>query len=141
MIEFMNVSKRFGTVQALNQLNLQFGQGKIIGLFGPNGAGKSTTMKMIAGLNQPDNGSVLIDGKRPRQVRASIAYLPEIDHLYGWLTLQQDADFSPLARRDWTCLRLMIPEKDFQDMGRFFPPIPEQVAAVDAVCEIGAAAF
>ncbi len=101
MIEFTNVSKRFGRVQALNQLNLQFSQGKIIGLFGPNGAGKSTAMKMIAGLNQPDSGNVLVDGKKPRQRRASIAYLPEIDHLYGWWTLQQAADFTRSFYADW----------------------------------------
>lgn len=101
MIEFTDVSKSFGSVQALNQLNLQFTQGKIIGLFGPNGAGKSTTMKMIAGLNQPDSGSVLIDGNKPRQSRANIAYLPEIDHLYGWWTLQQAADFTRSFYADW----------------------------------------
>ncbi len=101
MIEFTNVSKRFGTVQALNQLNLKFSQGKIIGLFGPNGAGKSTTLKMIAGLNQPDRGDVLVDGKNPRQQRANIAYLPEIDHLYGWWTLQQAADFTSSFYADW----------------------------------------
>jgi len=101
MIEFSNVSKSFGSVQALNQLNLQISQGKIIGLFGPNGAGKSTTMKMIAGLNQPDSGNVLVDGKKPRQNRARIAYLPEIDHLYGWWTLQQAADFTRSFYADW----------------------------------------
>lgn len=101
MIEFSNVSKNFGRVQALNQLNLQFSQGKIIGLFGPNGAGKSTTLKMIAGLNQPDRGNVLVDGKKPRQRRVDIAYLPEIDHLYGWWTLQQAADFTSSFYADW----------------------------------------
>jgi len=101
MIEFTNVSKSFGSVQALDQLNLQFSQGKIIGLFGPNGAGKSTAMKMIAGLNQPDRGNVLVDGLKPRSSRAKIAYLPEIDHLYGWWTLKQAADFTRSFYSDW----------------------------------------
>lgn len=101
MIEFNNVSKSFGSTVALDRLSLQFPQGKIIGLFGPNGAGKSTTMKMIAGLNQPDSGSVLVDGKKPRQSRTNIAYLPEIDHLYGWWTLQQAADFTRSFYDDW----------------------------------------
>lgn len=101
MIEFTNVSKRFGSVQALDELNLQLSQGKIFGLFGPNGAGKSTAMKMIAGLNQPDQGSVLVDGKKPRQSRADIAFLPEIDHLYNWWTLQQAADFTRSFYADW----------------------------------------
>ena len=101
MIEFDHVSKRFGSVQALDQLNLQFNPGKIIGLFGPNGAGKSTAMKMIAGLNQPDRGRILVDGQSPRQSRDRIAFLPEIDHLYGWWTLKQAADFMRSFYSDW----------------------------------------
>lgn len=101
MIEFEQVSKRFGNIQALEQLNLQFGTGKIIGLFGPNGAGKSTAMKMIVGLNQPDGGRVLVDGQSPRHSRDKVAFLPEIDHLYGWWTLKQAADFTRSFYADW----------------------------------------
>ncbi|MBP1760747.1 MAG: transporter related [Firmicutes bacterium] len=101
MIEFDHVGKRFGNVQALDHLNLQFSPGKIIGLFGPNGAGKSTAMKMIAGLNQPDSGHVLVDGQKPRQSRDKIAFLPEIDYLYGWWTLKQAADFMRSFYADW----------------------------------------
>lgn len=122
MIEFNNVSKRFGNVQALKQLNLQFGQGRIIGLFGPNGAGKSTTMKMIAGLNQPDSGSVLVDGRKPRQARTSIAYLPEIDHLYSWWTLQQAADFTRSFYADWD-------ETKYREMQSFLNLDPEMKLA------------
>lgn len=101
MIEFDHVSKRFGSVQALDQVNLQFGPGKVIGLFGPNGAGKSTTMKMIAGLNQPDKGHILVDGLNPRQSRDKVAFLPEIDYLYGWWTLKQAAGFIRSFYSDW----------------------------------------
>lgn len=101
MIEFDHVSKHFGSVQALDQVNLQFGPGKVIGLFGPNGAGKSTTMKMIAGLNQPDKGHILVDGLNPRQSRDKVAFLPEIDHLYGWWTLKQAAGFIRSFYSDW----------------------------------------
>ncbi len=101
MIEFDQVGKRFGNIQALDQLNLQFGSGKIIGLFGPNGAGKSTAMKMIAGLNQPDRGRVQVDGQSPRRSRDKVAFLPEIDHLYGWWTLRQAADFMQSFYADW----------------------------------------
>lgn len=101
MIEFDHVSKRFGSVQALDQVNLQFGPGKVIGLFGPNGAGKSTTMKMIAGLNHPDKGRILVDGLNPRQSRNKVAFLPEIDYLYGWWTLKQAAGFIRSFYSDW----------------------------------------
>jgi ABC-2 type transport system ATP-binding protein len=101
MIEFDHVSKHFGSVQALDQVNLQFGPGKVIGLFGPNGAGKSTTMKMIAGLNHPDKGRILVDGLNPRQSRDKVAFLPEIDYLYGWWTLKQAAGFIRSFYSDW----------------------------------------
>lgn len=101
MIEFKEVSKRFGSTLALDKLNANFPTGKIIGLFGPNGAGKSTSIKMIAGLNRPDQGQVLIDGELPRMSKAQIAYLPEIDHLYPWMTIGQAAGFTRSFYVDW----------------------------------------
>ncbi|MDD2510193.1 MAG: ABC transporter ATP-binding protein [Syntrophomonas sp.] len=101
MIEFKKVSKRFGSTQALDKLDANFPTGKIIGLFGPNGAGKSTSIKMIAGLNRPDQGQVLIDGELPRMSKAQIAYLPEIDHLYPWMTVGQAAEFTRTFYGDW----------------------------------------
>ncbi len=105
MIEFRNVSKRFGPVVALNSVNMEFSAGNITGIFGPNGAGKSTIMKLIAGINYPDQGNVKLDGENPRAKRESIAYLPEIDHLYPWWTLRQAADFISTFYRDWDCDR------------------------------------
>jgi len=101
LIEFKNVSKRFGQVVALDSISIDFPQGSIIGLFGPNGAGKSTIMKLIAGINYPDQGEVRVDGELPRAKRQSIAYLPEIDHLYPWWTLKQAADFISTFYPDW----------------------------------------
>ncbi len=101
MIEFRNVSKRFGPVVALNSVNMEFSAGNITGIFGPNGAGKSTIMKLIAGINYPDQGDVKLDGENPRAKRQSVAYLPEIDHLYPWWTLRQAADFISTFYSDW----------------------------------------
>jgi len=101
VIEFKEVSKRFGSTLALDKLDANFPTGKIIGLFGPNGAGKSTSIKMIAGLNRPDQGQVLIDGELPRMSKAQIAYLPEIDHLYPWMTIGQAAGFTRSFYGDW----------------------------------------
>ncbi|MDD3365255.1 MAG: ABC transporter ATP-binding protein, partial [Syntrophomonas sp.] len=101
MIEFKNVSKSFGTVKALDQINLMIPQGKIVGLFGPNGAGKSTSLKLIAGLNHPDSGEVMIDGQIPRLKRDKIAYLPEIDYLYSWWTIKEAAAFTRAFYADW----------------------------------------
>lgn len=101
MIEFKNVSKSFGRVKALDNINQELPPGKIIGLFGPNGAGKSTFLKLIAGVNYPDQGEVIINGLTPKDNRQNMAYLPEIDHLYSWWTIEQAADFFRTVYTDW----------------------------------------
>lgn len=112
MIEFKDVSKSYGTVKALDQINLIIPQGKIVGLFGPNGAGKSTSLKLIAGLNHPDQGEVLVDGRVPRLKREKIAYLPEIDYLYSWWTIKDAAAFTRAFYKDWE-------DRKYRDMLKF----------------------
>lgn len=101
MIEFKDVSKKFGSTIALNDVSLVFPRGKIIGLFGPNGAGKSTSIKLIMGLNRPDRGEVRVDGENPQNKKQDMAYLPEIDHLYPWMNIAQAADFPRTFYADW----------------------------------------
>jgi len=62
MIELKGVSKRFGTVQAVDSVDLTFEQGKIYGLLGRNGAGKSTLLNMITGRVFPDSGNLTLEG-------------------------------------------------------------------------------
>jgi len=62
MISMKGVTVRFGTLTALNDLNLELAAGEAFGYIGPNGAGKSTTMKILAGLLRPNTGVVKIDG-------------------------------------------------------------------------------
>ncbi len=101
MIQFNNVSKSFGTVVALDRVDIQFAGGLITGIFGPNGAGKSTIIKLIAGINRSDSGQVLVGGGTPRNKKDSVAYLPEIDHLYPWWSLRQAAEFMQAFYGDW----------------------------------------
>ncbi len=112
MIEFKNVSKHFGYTTALDHVNFAFPAGKISGLFGPNGAGKSTIIKMVAGLNYPDSGELLIDGEKPRNSRARVALLPEIDYLYPTWTLRKSANFIKMFYEDWDPVR-------FQELVKF----------------------
>src|SRR5436190_17876722 len=63
-VELRNLTKRFGNVIANDGVNLCVERGTIHGLVGENGAGKSTAMKMLYGLCQPDEGEILVDGKR-----------------------------------------------------------------------------
>src|SRR5438445_5377747 len=76
MLECQGISKTFGEVTALKRVDLRLDAGQIVGLIGPNGSGKSTLVNVISGFYQPDEGNVLLDGKRmtgrhPHQLRAA----------------------------------------------------------------------
>jgi len=62
MIEILNVTKRFDTLVALNQISLSIKEGSVVGLVGSNGAGKSTLLRILAGVYRADSGTVLFDG-------------------------------------------------------------------------------
>src|SRR4051794_15368653 len=63
LLELRGVSKRFGAVQALTDVNLTIPAGKVTALVGDNGAGKSVTIKCIAGIHSPDHGEILFEGR------------------------------------------------------------------------------
>lgn len=63
-LELRNVSKSFGEVQALENINFHLGQNEIVGLLGDNGAGKSTLIKIITGYHQPTSGEILFNGQK-----------------------------------------------------------------------------
>ena len=80
MLSIKNISKSFGDVQALKNVSLDLKPG-LFGLLGPNGAGKSTLMRTIATLQQPDSGSISLDGvdilTHPTTMRSTLGYLPQ----------------------------------------------------------------
>jgi ABC-2 type transport system ATP-binding protein len=85
-----NLVKTYGTVRALDGLNLNVPTGSIFGFLGPNGAGKTTTLRILAGLAKPNSGKVTIAGvelnntaPRPSE---KVGYLPEEPAFYGWMT-------------------------------------------------------
>jgi ABC-2 type transport system ATP-binding protein len=90
MIEIQNVTKRFGSVTAVKDLNLSVNQGELFGFIGPNGAGKTTTIKMIVGLLRPTSGSVTIDSidveREPERTKSLIGYIPDSPFIYNSLT-------------------------------------------------------
>src|SRR6478609_7281186 len=67
-IELKNVSKKFGEVTAVNDVNFTVNEGELVGLLGPSGGGKTTVLRMIAGLEVPTEGDILIRGKRVNDV-------------------------------------------------------------------------
>jgi ABC-2 type transport system ATP-binding protein len=90
MIKLINLTKNYGKLTAVNRINLDVAQGQIFGFLGPNGAGKTTTIKMMAGLLQPTNGSIIIDGhdvqKEPIRAKFVISFIPDRPFLYEKLT-------------------------------------------------------
>ena len=82
LLEFVGVTKRYGSKKVLDELSFAIGRGGKIGLLGPNGSGKTTIIKLINGLLTPTSGEVLINGERPSHLTAEfISYLPERDSL------------------------------------------------------------
>jgi ABC-type Fe3+/spermidine/putrescine transport system ATPase subunit len=63
LLSLQNISKSFDTTRAVNDVSLDVSKGEFFGLLGPSGCGKTTTLRMIAGLEQPDTGSIKFDGK------------------------------------------------------------------------------
>ncbi len=72
MIEAHELTKRFGTKVAVDHLSFTVRPGAVTGFLGPNGAGKSTTMRMMLGLDRPSGGTVTVDGRDYRELRAPI---------------------------------------------------------------------
>ncbi len=90
MIELCNVTKRFGSFTAVDNISLEIPSGEFFGFLGPNGAGKTTTIKMMAGLFTPTNGHILINGidvfLHPLAAKQQTAYVPDQPFLYDKLT-------------------------------------------------------
>ncbi len=93
MIELKNVTKKYGKVTAVDNINFSVKEGEIVGLLGPNGAGKSTTMNMITGFIEQTEGEIMINGfditKKPKKAKKCIGYMPEGVPLYTDLTVKE----------------------------------------------------
>ena len=86
MIEINSLTKGFGKITALNELNLNVKKGELLGIIGPNGAGKTTAIRIISCILHPDQGQVRVGGydvlKNPLEIKSMIGYLPEEPNLY-----------------------------------------------------------
>ncbi len=90
------LSKRFGNIQALDNLNLTVADGECFALLGPTGAGKSSTLRSIAGLETPDSGSIKLDGIEITTVspaQRDVALVFQQYSLYPTLTVRQNLEF------------------------------------------------
>jgi len=87
-VEVLSLTRRFGDTVAVDDLSFSLSSGDIIGFVGPNGTGKTTTMNMMATLDEPDSGDILIDGTSivdyPEIARRHVGFMPD------WLPAQSD---------------------------------------------------
>ena len=97
MIEIQNLTKRFGQIKAVNNLNFTVEKGEILGFLGPNGAGKTTTMNIITGFLPSSEGTVKVCGydimENPKEVKKRMGYLPEQPPIYTDMTVKDYLDF------------------------------------------------
>lgn len=98
MLQIINVTKKFGSFTAVNNLNLHIKAGDFFGFLGQNGAGKTTTIKMISGLYNTTSGNILINGhdiyKEPIKAKSLIGYIPDQPFIYEKLTGREFLFFS-----------------------------------------------
>jgi len=96
-VTLLNLTKRFGSLVAVDQLSFEVQPGEIFGLVGPDGAGKTTTLRILAGVLQADSGSVTMEGgdvlRDPEKAKHSLSYMPQRFGLYEDLTVDENIRF------------------------------------------------
>ena len=122
ILECRQLVKKYGSVQALNGIDLELPAGKIIGLLGPNGSGKTTLIKLASGLLQPTSGEILIDGMKPGvETKRIVAYLPERNYLEDRMTVEQMLKFMKDFYEDFNMdkAREMLTHLDIDPKAKF----------------------
>ena len=110
VIRAVNLTRRFGSMTAVDSLNLEVARGEIFGMVGPDGAGKTTTLRLLCGLIDPSEGEAWVAGhnvaREPDAVKDQIGYMAQRFGLYGDLSVDENMFFYadlfglPKAERD-----------------------------------------
>lgn len=120
VISVSHLTKRFGTITAINDLSFDVPRGELFGFLGPNGAGKTTTIRMLTGILTPDAGSASIEGidiqKRPIAAKLHMGIIPEMSTVYIDLTAKQNV---VLAGRFYGMHRKAMEERTDQLLEQF----------------------
>jgi multiple sugar transport system ATP-binding protein len=113
-VALLDVSKSYGAVEAVRGLSLSIGDGEFVVLLGPTGAGKTTTLRLIAGLERPDRGNVMIQGRVVTEevpAERDVAFVFQQYSLYPHLTVYDNLAFplrSPARRMNETVIRRRV---------------------------------
>jgi len=96
-VEMRHLTRRFGSIVAVRDLNLTIAKGEVFGLLGPNGSGKTTTIRMLCGLIAPSEGTAIVAGvdvvQSPDLIKEKIGYMSQRFGLYEDLTVAENMDF------------------------------------------------
>ncbi len=96
-ISARNLSKHYGVIKALDNLNLEVPENVVFGFLGPNGAGKTTTVKLLTGFSHPTAGEAWVAGEKVSEgnltLKAKTGYLPDVPAFYDWMTGQEVLQF------------------------------------------------
>jgi len=105
VIETTNLSRSFGKLDAVHNLNLTVPAGCCYGFFGRNGAGKTTTIKCLLNLLRPRDGTVRVFGLDPQknevEVKSRLAYVPDAVAFYPWMTVRDTLEYFASFRTHW----------------------------------------
>lgn len=97
MIRVQRLTKLYGSFKAVDSISFDVGPGEVLGLVGPNGAGKTSTLRCLAGIMRPTNGTVSIGRHdiqvEPVEAKRELAFIPDEPHLFDYLTVQEHLRF------------------------------------------------
>lgn len=94
MIEIRELTKQFDKIVAVDNINLNITEGSVIGLVGSNGSGKSTLLRLLSGVYEPDNGIVLVNGKKlfdSHEAKGECYFIPDFPYFYNNSTIESTA--------------------------------------------------
>jgi ABC-2 type transport system ATP-binding protein len=98
MIEVQELTKLYGTLEAVRDLSFTVAPGEVLGLVGPNGAGKTTTLRSMVGIVRPTQGAVRVGGhdvvREPVAAKRLLAFMPDEPHLFEYLTVEEHLRFT-----------------------------------------------
>ena len=103
MIETRGLTKKYGDMYAIRDINLDLDEGDLFGFIGPNGAGKTTTMRIIATLLNPTSGEAYVCGNsiytKPKEIRRLVGYMPDFFGVYDDMKVIEYLEFFAAAYR------------------------------------------
>jgi ABC-type nitrate/sulfonate/bicarbonate transport system ATPase subunit len=132
-LEINGISKYFklgkGQIQALADLNFEVSSGELICLIGPSGCGKTTLLRIIAGLEKPTSGQILLEGKAIEATGRERVMVFQEPRLFPWLTLEENIAFGIKGRVEKNVLRHIVQEMlEMVSLSEFAKAMPNQLS-------------